>query len=255
MRLAPLIFMGFWLLSDEAIARQVDPLRFAIIKDVPSTAAAEALLRSAYRQLGVEITTHRLPSRRALMMADRGQLDGDLFRIDVAAEQAPNLVRVPYPLLQGRLLAMTNLSGVRHLKELHTWPNQPFTVVVRRGVLVAERAAEALGGKIVRSDSYRQMTNLLAKGRAQLALVSDVEGISPLAGACWQAFTPLSDLVIPFTLYHYLNRRHAQLVEPLAAVLEGMDASGVRAQILAPFKMQALATPVSGVAGVVEKCH
>lgn len=67
MRLAPLIFMGFWLLSDGAIARQVDPLRFAIIKDVPSTAAAEALLRSAYRELGVEITTHRLPSRRALM--------------------------------------------------------------------------------------------------------------------------------------------------------------------------------------------
>src|SRR5690554_6053390 len=147
MRLAPLIFMGFWLLSDGAIARQVDPLRFAIIKDVPSTAAAEALLRSAYRQLDVEIITHRLPSRRALMMADRGQLDGDLFRIDVAAEQAPNLVRVPYPLLQGRLLAMTNLSGVRHLEELHTWPNRPFTVVVRRGVLVAERAAEALGGK------------------------------------------------------------------------------------------------------------
>ena len=83
-----------------------EQVRIAVIDDVPSTVAGMALLREAYARLGVDMQVVVLPSRRALYLADRGELDGDLFRIATVAENYPNLRRVDYPLLEAGLYAV-----------------------------------------------------------------------------------------------------------------------------------------------------
>lgn len=203
-------------------------LHFATIADIPSTALAEQLLRAAYGDLGINVFTREVPSRRALMMADIGQVDGDLFRIAEVGDRYPNLVRVPYPFLEGEVLAVSAVPGMGLKADSG---DRKLRVAVRRGVLIAEQTAEALGMVPVRADTYQQMRAMLDWGRVDLALISSVEGFSPLQDERWDHLYILPEPVTRFTLYHYLHRRHAELAEPLTEVLEQLDLSGEKNRI------------------------
>ena len=206
-----------------------EQVRIAVIDDVPSTVAGMALLNEAYARLGVDMQVLVLPSRRALYLADRGKLDGDLFRITTVAEDYPNLQRVDYPLLQGGLYAVVLDPAATDLLR-HT--GRRLNATLRRGVLIAEQTAETLGMYPLPAESYEQMRRLLEYGRADLALVSDIEGLSPVSGPGWSHLNRLPEPVVRFTLYHYLNRRHAQLAAELAVVLEQLEREGFKAHIL-----------------------
>mgnify|MGYP005847355081 CR=1 FL=1 len=223
-------------LSDPALGRPSDELSFAIISDVPSTGLAVRLLSAAYKELDITIATREVPSRRTLMMADIGEVDGDLFRIASVAEQYPNLVRVPHRLLHGQLHVATSRPGFTGLQNLGETETADLRVAVRRGVIVAEQAAQALGMELVRADSYGQMHALLEWRRVDVALVSDIEGLSPMHDESWDPFYVFPEPVVHFPLYHYLHRRHAELAEPLAQVLEMMERNGERARILSGYQ-------------------
>lgn len=200
----------------------------AVIDDIPSTTMAVRLLEVAYQRLGLEMRTLVAPSRRALMMADNGKLDGDLFRIESVAAEYPNLTQVDYPLLEGGLFAVVRDPNAQTMPEPG---DQPLKVAVRRGVIIAEQTAEALGMEPVHTESYEQIKMLLERGRVQLALISDIEGLSPLASDSWNQFAVLPEPVIHFQLYHYVNRRHGNLARQLARVLEELELEGVKDDI------------------------
>jgi len=200
----------------------------AVIDDVPSTTMAVRLLEVAYQRLGLEMKTLVAPSRRALMMADNGKLDGDLFRIESVAADYPNLTQVDYPLLEGGLFAVVRDPTAQTMPEPG---DKPLQVAVRRGIIIAEQTAEALGMEPLHTESYEQMLKLLERGRVELALVSDIEGLSPLASGRWSQFVVLPEPVIHFQLYHYVNRRHGNLARELAQVLEELEFEGVKDDI------------------------
>lgn len=207
-----------------------DKVRIAVIDDVPSTIAAVQILETAYQRLDINMTTLVVPSRRALLMADTGNLDGDLFRIETVAEGYPNLVRVDFPLLKGKLHAVVRNREIQQLPESRT--NDPIKVAIRRGVIIAENTATELDMEPIHAESYEQVRTLLEMRRVDLAFVASIEGITPLANADWHHLHILPEPVATFTLHHYLNRRHAGLAEDLAEVLVQLEQEGVRGQIL-----------------------
>lgn len=207
--------------------RHAEQLQIAVIGDVPSTDMAIRLLSAAYSLIGIEMVSVVVPSRRALLMANSGAVDGDLFRIETAGKSANDLIKVPYPLLEGRLLAV-----VFDPEQIPDAESRVRRVAVRRGVVIAERTAEELGMSPVLAKSYHQMRRLLEWGRVDLALVSDIEGQSPLNTGDWDHLHIRSEPITRFTLYHYLHRRHADLVAPLAEALEKLEASGEKCKIL-----------------------
>lgn len=192
-----------------------DRVKIAVIRDVPSTCAALRVVTAAYQELGITVETVEVPSRRALFLAEEGRADADLFRTRPVGEEKETLVRVPYPLLQARLMAVFPDAGVG--------PDPEFAgkrVAVRRGVLIAERTARRLGMEQARTRSYEQSLNLLEHRRVDMALISHIEDGSPLSESEWARFHIHPEPVAPFTLYHYLHRRHAHLAEPLAEIME-----------------------------------
>jgi ABC-type amino acid transport substrate-binding protein len=78
---------------------------------------------------------------------------------------------------------------------------------------------------------------MLAKGRCEAA-VSD--------GAAWLLidkqhlghFRMMEKPVQSFSIYHYVNRRHADLLEPLAEAFRALKAEGVSQTLLAPYLAQ-----------------
>ncbi|WP_339799987.1 hypothetical protein [uncultured Marinobacter sp.] len=203
-------------------------LQIAVIDDVPSTRLATQLLVTAYATLGLRLDTTIVPSRRALLMADQGLVDGDLFRIEEVASQYPDLVQVPYPLLQGRLMAVVADPLADSLPAVN---DRPLRVAVRRGVIIAEMTADRLGMKTILADNYQQMRALLDWGRVDLMLISDIEELSPLANSDWQDLGILPQPVTTFVLYHYLHKRHSDLAHDLAETLREMNENGVTLRI------------------------
>ena len=203
-----------------------DRLQIVVSADVPSTQAALSIMEVAYRRLGIRLDTLEVPSRRALFLANQGRVDGDLFRTRSVGEERENLIRVPSPLLHGRLMAVfpDDIEGDPGFSGK--------TVAVRRGVLIAERTAKRLNMQLARTGNYGQSLNLLKYRRVDMALISHVEGGSPLSDSQWAQFHIHPEPVVRFTLFHYLHRRHADLVAPLGAIMERMALTGERARIL-----------------------
>jgi hypothetical protein len=213
-----------------AASERPDEVRIAVIDDVPSTTAAVQILETAYQRLDINMTTLVAPSRRALLMADSGKLDGDLFRIETVADGYPNLVRVGFPLLKGKFHVVVRNREIQELPESHA--DDPLKVAVRRGIIIAENTAKALGMEPIHAESYEQVRTLLEMRRVDLAFVASIEGITPLVNSEWHHLHILPEPVASFTLHHYLNRHHVELAEELAEVLAQLEQEGVRDQIL-----------------------
>lgn len=201
----------------------------AVIEDIPATRAAVRILQEAYRMAGHELRPQIVPSQRALFMAENGLVDGDLFRIEGITAEHPNLVPVPYPLMQGHVIALLARTGNECAEQL---PTGPLIAAVRRGVIIEKRAALSLGVTPVYTGSYTQIEMLLDSGRVDLALISEIEGISPLTGHTLNKHQKLCNPITHFTLFHYLHQRHAELANTLADALEQLEASGEKGRIL-----------------------
>lgn len=201
----------------------------AVIEDIPGTQIAVELLQEAYRITGHELRPQIVPSQRALFMAENGLVDGDLFRIEGIEVEHPNLVPVPYPLLRGRVIALLARAGNECAKEL---PDGPLIAAVRRGVIIEKQTAQALGLIPVQTSSYAQIEMLLNSGRVDLALISEIENISPLTPRAMANHQKLCEPVAFFTLFHYLHRRHAELANELADALEQLDTSGEKQRVI-----------------------
>lgn len=211
-------------------AERPQQVTIAVIDDVPSTLLAVALMQEAYARLGIEMHTQTLPSRRALYQADHGYLDGDLFRIAEVADAYPNLVRVDYPLIHGGLYAVVTDHQQQQLPR--NTDGKPLKAAIRRGVLIAEQTTEALGMSPVRAENYAQILRLVERQRVHLALLSDIEGLSPIRQPEWHHLHIIEQPVVRFTLYHYLNQRHRQLALELAATLAQMEQENIKARLI-----------------------
>lgn len=219
-----LLSMALCVFPLQALAEE---LVFSVIDDVPSTRLAKQILSRAYTDQSISIRPLVVPSRRALLIANQGSVDGDLFRIAGIEQSHPNLIRVPYPLLEGHLhLATADPTITDWTPEtLQTW-----TIAIRRGVIIAERATAGMNTLV--ADSYDQMAELMKHGRVDVALVSDIEGRSPMTSKTWVQIKILHRPVVHFRLYHYLHKKHAARVQPLAESLRRMTDSGETAHIL-----------------------
>lgn len=171
----------------------------------------------------------QVPSQRALFMAENGLVDGDLFRIEGIEAEHPNLVPVPYPMFQGKVIALFARPGDKCSDKL---PDGPLIAAVRRGVIIEQRTALSLGLIPVYTGSYAQLEMLVDSGRVDLALISEIEGISPLTRRALKHHQKLCAPVAHFTLFHYLHRRHAELANTLADALEKLERNGEKQRIL-----------------------
>lgn len=196
-------------------------LVFTTIEDVPATGAAVRVLTQAYDRIDQQFHTLEVPSNRALLLANSGAVDGDLFRIADIADDYPNLIKVPTPLMTGELHAVTLDPSLKKWNKEQLGSKR---IGVRRGVLVAEMAAE--GMNVILVDRYEQILRLLESGRIDVALISDIEGSSPLHTQPWSHVRVLEEPVQHFTLHHYLNRKHSDLVQPLSRALQQLHNHG-----------------------------
>ncbi|KAF0233499.1 MAG: hypothetical protein FD177_1613 [Desulfovibrionaceae bacterium] len=204
------------------------PFKISQIADDTGTLHYFPILQEAYKRLGFEIVAVPLPAERALRVADSGLTDGETVRIEGLEALYPNLVRVPESVVSVTVKAFT--KGKKF--PVNGWESlRPYSICYMHGLKLYEQGT--LGMNRMSALGLENALRLLHDG------MCDVAVLSPYAWMMVDSlnFGPMLELEPPiatYNLYHYVHRRHADLVPLLAAEFRKMKHEGVIEAILEP---------------------
>jgi ABC-type amino acid transport substrate-binding protein len=190
------------------------------------TVISEVVLREAYRRIGIAVVIRKYPAERALQMADRGEVAGEVQRIDGINRKYKNLIqlRPPINFIEGTVFTKSVTFDVTGWDSL-----RDYRIGVIRGIKFAERHTQ--GMKTYAVGGYERLFHMLAAGRFQIAISPRFNGLYQIRRLQIAGLKDLSPAVMRFDLFHYLHRSQADLAARLEPVLRAMAASGALATL------------------------
>jgi polar amino acid transport system substrate-binding protein len=200
------------------------------IADDTGTIQFFPILVEAYRRLGIEIIAEPLPAERGLRETDSGQTDGETVRVEGLEALYPNLVRVPESVVSVEVKVFT--TGL--FFPIMGWESMgPYSVCYMHGLKLYEQGTH--GMRRVSAFGQENAVKLLREGLCEVAALSAnawivIDRLN--AGPMRELESPVAS----YPLYHYVHRRHADLVPLLAKELREMKREGVIDAILAPHR-------------------
>lgn len=188
----------------------------------PAMIIVERVMKEAYERIGMKMELKKYPSRRSIMTANRGQVDGELIRIKQIGSDYPNLIPVPVEIMCIDFVVFTkdkqfNVKGWESIL--------PYSVDYLGGTLVIEK--NLIDGTDVTSvkaleHAFRRLdigwTDVVVDGRFSGQLIAKKLGLSSIK--------VLEPPLISVSGYHYVNAKNKSMVEPLITVLQKMKAEG-----------------------------
>ncbi len=197
---------------------QLQPLTVASsVNNSAMTRMIEHRLKTAYQTLGYQLRVQYLPAGRSLIMSNKGEFDGELFRIKSITEEYPNLLRVPVALTQLELFAFVREPAAIDFQ--HWQQNEKLRIGYVRGFKMAEQY-HCRGQKIAVTTT-EQAVAMLQQGKVDI-LLDDLASVVQIAGTL-DDNSPIRQLPAVLTrqaLYHFLHKQHQALLLPLAAELQ-----------------------------------
>jgi hypothetical protein len=181
------------------------------------TRMIEQRLKTAYLALGYQLQVQYLPAGRSLMMSNKGEFDGELFRIQSISQQYPNLQRVPVELTTLELFAFVLQPSAIDFQ--HWQQHKNLRVGYVRGFKMAENYP--CNGQKVAVTTTAQAVAMLQQGKVDL-LLDDLASVVQVTGAFngSNAIRQLPAVLTQQALFHFLHKKHQALVQPLAAELQ-----------------------------------
>jgi len=199
-------------------APDVLELRFSTADGMRYNTEALDLLRKAYDALGIQFSVTYLTPARSIQEVESGFMDGELVRIKQLGDHFTDIVRVDVPIISLKIFAYTGneaLTGLT-LKEM-----DGFQVGHVSGAVFAHNMTANLPNA-VRVETPDVLFKMLQRGRLDIAIAPEMTGDhfrqEAVSGTVFKGTIPLGTL----DFYHYLNRRHIALVEPLEQTLNAI---------------------------------
>lgn len=199
-----------------------DPLTISQNDGVLTHRIARGILEEIYAQIGVDVKFQVYPALRGLVMANNGDIDGDVARIRGIEKWYPNLVRVPTPIIHISAYAF----GLNPDIEISSWSDlKGYRVGYIYGIKFMEEATKDLERE--RFYNFETMFRVLVHGRIDVAIATELQGHhmnSEYFPA--QTFHILGEPLYEGPLYHVLNVRHQDLAVRIDEQLRLMRESG-----------------------------
>lgn len=213
----------------ESTAAPLTPMLIASsVNQSALTRMIENRLAKAYLALGYQLQVEHLPAGRSLLMSNKGDYDGELFRIKTATANYPNLLLVPQPLTTLALYAFVR-DGPQHPKGQAAWIAQwQQDPKLRIGYVRGFKMAEQYGfkGSRVAVTTTRQALEMLKQGKVDLML-DDVASVLQVEPDLTKAqLYRLPQVLATEQLFHFLHKKHQALIAPLAAELKKQNPGG-----------------------------
>ena len=180
------------------------------------------ILREAYRRNGMQIKVLEVPAKRGLHNANLGIYDGEVMRIAGIPKAYPNLITVPH--------FVNVMEGVAFSKnkqiQIQGWASlKPYKIGVVRGMKFAENGTVGMDRDLVNNPV--QLFKMLNRGRLDIVVLSRMSSLGALKVSGVKGVYVLSPPLVKINLYHYLHKKHKDLVPQISKTLEELEKEGV----------------------------
>jgi polar amino acid transport system substrate-binding protein len=187
----------------------------------PIAEISARVLVDAYERINFEIDFKKLPAERSLVNSNNGLLDGEVNRVMGIDKKYSNLIRIPIPI--------NSFEGVVFTKKHHFtvrgWDClKPYTIAIRVGAKFAENGTR--GMKVSKFSTYEKVFMLVAKDRYDICISSRITGFYQIKKQDLLGLKPLEPPIAEFKLYHYLHKKHKDLVPKISDSLLKMQQEG-----------------------------
>jgi polar amino acid transport system substrate-binding protein len=181
----------------------------------------EEVAREALRRAGFGLRVVPLPVERALVNANAGIEDGDLYRAAGFEKDYPNLVQVPQAIVEQDFVAFARRADI----VVRGWPDLArHSVAYVTGNKILERQLQGMA-EVTSVRDNAALFGLLAADRVDVVLINRWVGhlAARQANLAVRAQEPPL-LTVP--MFVYLHRRHEALVPRLATTLAEVRRDG-----------------------------
>jgi len=202
------LFFPSWVAAQEG-------LRFGNFSPEFKHRPSHAIIKEAYKRLHIDIELLYLPAERSLWAANNDIIDGDVARIIGMEKEYPNLLRVKIPVTHTVLYAcVKNITF-----KVEGWQSlKPYRIVHLRGAKLIENNLKNFHTETV--TTIEQAFTMLEHGRVDVVVAAEIT--EELRN--YPNIKALMPELYSFPVYHYLNKKHANLIAPLEAILTEMIA-------------------------------
>jgi polar amino acid transport system substrate-binding protein len=198
------------------------------------TGFIDVVAAEAFRRAGLRVELVRLPAERALLLANSGQIDGEILRVGGLEAQYGNLLRVPEPIADVGFSAFSRDPMIR--ADFNSFRRRSVGLI--RGWKIYEQAM-AGSAQVVTVADPAQLFRLLELGRIDVALYERTLGVALALSLGLSDVHRLEPVLAERDVYTYLHRKHAASVPRVAEALRAMKRDGfyakARRDILGPY--------------------
>ncbi len=218
-------------LSTSVTLQAKSDIIFTTIEKSSYAKISERVMREAYSRLGMVMSVESLPAERAIVVANTGSVDGELYRIKNIQYKYNNLIMIPIPIGKMEGLAITKNENL----SLNTWEDLAnHEVCFRNGVKFSEVGLSNIEANPVNSNT--QLFGMLAKDRCDIIVIAHITSIPLTAKFNAAQKQALHQSVLQtYPLFHYLHKKNAHLAPKLTEVLKEMQQEELIDKIRAQF--------------------
>jgi polar amino acid transport system substrate-binding protein len=179
------------------------------------------IITRAYRQLGIDVALLALPAKRSSRSANTGKTDGEAARDAENEQELPNLIRVDVPI---RTAPMHLYVRAGEEFSVDGWESIPdgYVLGYRRGVSFVEAAITQYDLTAMANGSEDKLFKQLVSRRLDVVVDNSADADRIIAAQQLKNIVRLDPPVRINVLYHYLHKKHAQLVPEITRVLQAM---------------------------------
>ena len=215
------VLIPFFLLIFCSVELNARTLYFSALEGTVNTDICELVLKEAYSRLGIKISVRRYPADRSLRYSNRGDTDGELFRIDNIDFKYQNLVKVSVPVNQMEAIAYSKRDDIK----TSGWSSLlPYKVGIRRGIKFSEYGTKLMKPYIVNLN--QQLISILLKDKVDIIVLTRGNGIEMIKKFNVPEIKAIEPPIEKYNLYHYLHKKNKYLVPDLERILGEMREEG-----------------------------
>lgn len=191
------------------------------MQEVDTSHATYRFIEAAYRSIGYRISLLSMPYARSFYESNRGEiLDGELARTEDFSLKAPDMIRIPVPIEKVAATVFSNDPSFTP-KSWEDLRGKRIDIMEGTDIILGR-----LGDMPATSVTTLEQAFLrLESGRTDTVIVPGEIGQKVLDSLNLENIYRVSPDLEAWLVYHYIHKRHEELVEPLTTALsEVMEA-------------------------------
>lgn len=199
----------------------------SLLSNPEQTGMLDRLIKEAFGRIGRRVEIVFSPTERSLADVNAGLLDAELNRVEGMERNFPNLIRVPEPNMTMHFVAFAKktypINGWKSIEDLY--------IGVVRGWKILEKNTEGFP-HVVLVPTETELFTMLHKNRIDVALYDKLTGYEQLRLRGFSEIRHLDPPLASKDMFLYLNKKHRDLIDPLANALKAMKADGAYDRIV-----------------------